>query len=66
MSYLFLRVIPKEFRCIMENKDVIYTDNYKVKCEGQEDDLGHPLVYLEIKEEQITCPYCSKIFKLKK
>ena len=50
----------------MENKDVIYTDNYKVKCEGQEDDLGHPLVYLEIKEEQITCPYCSKIFKLKK
>ena len=50
----------------MEKQEIIYTDNHKVKCQGKEDGSGHPRVYLEIKEEQIICPYCSQIFKLKK
>ncbi len=47
------------------NQEIIYVDDYKVKCEGKDDATGHPRVYLEIKEESITCPYCSQIFKLK-
>jgi uncharacterized Zn-finger protein len=50
----------------MENKDIIYVEDHKVKCEGGADYSGHPLVYLELKEDQAICPYCSKTFKLKK
>ena len=50
----------------MNKQDIIYVDSHRVKCEGEGDATGHPLVYLEIKAEQITCPYCSRIFKLKK
>lgn len=50
----------------MENKEIVYVDAHKVRCEGQEGGSGHPRVYLEIKEDQIICPYCSKTFKLKK
>ncbi|MDB5375747.1 MAG: hypothetical protein JWR00_193, partial [Rubritepida sp.] len=27
--------------------------------------LGHPLVYLRIEDTQVTCPYCSKTYRLK-
>jgi uncharacterized Zn-finger protein len=50
----------------MKNQDIIYVNDHKVKCEGETDSSGHPRVYLEINQEQITCPYCSKTFKLKK
>jgi len=50
----------------MNNQDIIYVENHKVTCEGHDDGSGHPRIYLEIKEEQITCPYCSRTFKLKK
>ena len=50
----------------MDNQDVAYTEKHRVECEGLEDGIGHPRVYLEIKNEQVQCPYCSKIFKLRK
>jgi len=49
----------------MNQEDIIYVDQRKVKCEDLLNGIGHPRVYLEIKEEQISCPYCSKIFKFK-
>jgi len=49
----------------MKNNDITYVNSHTVKCEGHGDGLGHPLVYLEIKNEQIVCPYCSKTFKIK-
>ena len=37
----------------------------KVSCDGGGGALGHPKVYLEIGEEnEIICPYCSKLFKI--
>lgn len=39
--------------------------NYlKVNCDGGGGGLGHPQIYLEIKEAvaKIACPYCSKEF----
>ena len=49
----------------MNQENIIYVNHRKVKCEDLLGGIGHPLVYLEIKTEEITCPYCSKIFKLK-
>ena len=50
----------------MDDRDIVYVDSHKVHCEGLKDAIGHPLVYLEIKNKQIECPYCCKIFKLRK
>ena len=37
----------------------------KVSCNGGGGALGHPKIYLDMgKENQIICPYCSKIFIL--
>jgi uncharacterized Zn-finger protein len=49
----------------MNNQDIVYVENHKVKCEGQGHGMGHPLVYLKIQKKQIECPYCSRIFKVK-
>ena len=38
----------------------------KVNCSGGGGAFGHPKIYLDMgKENQIICPYCSKIFILK-
>lgn len=65
MRYLFFKFNNITIKA-MENKDIIYVEDHKVKCQGEEDYSGHPLVYLELKEDQAICPYCSKTFKLKK
>ena len=51
----------------MSTKEIIYTINKNVSCSGKESPFDHPLVYLEIDEEQgyVECPYCSKKFILK-
>ncbi len=34
-----------------------------VACDGGADQLGHPRVFLAIDDtNQVTCPYCGKIF----
>jgi uncharacterized Zn-finger protein len=50
----------------MNTQEIIEADQRKVSCEGLKSGFGHPKVYLEIKEDKVECPYCSKIFILKK
>ena len=42
------------------NNEEERTNDRKVSCNGGEN--GHPLIYLEIDNEKITCPYCRKVF----
>lgn len=47
---------------VVNDKKIVHTR--KVECEGGTGALGHPLVYLHIKEPEgkVVCPYCSKNF----
>jgi uncharacterized Zn-finger protein len=47
--------------------EVIHVDKKKVSCDGGRGASNHPLVYLQIKEDQnyIACPYCSRYFTTK-
>jgi uncharacterized Zn-finger protein len=49
----------------MQTKITEKTTSTSVSCDGQDPELGHPKVYLEIDQEigKITCPYCGKVFK---
>ena len=48
-----------------KSKEKVYVKTRKVKCSGDESNgTGHPLVYLAIKDKEIVCPYCSKVFIL--
>lgn len=31
-----------------------------IACSGGEGSLGHPRVFLRLKDDGITCPYCGK------
>lgn len=47
--------------------EIIQVESKTVACDGGKGALGHPKVYLEMGENsEITCPYCSKKFVLKK
>jgi len=47
--------------------EIVYIDEEKVACEGEGNDIGHPKVFLDLSEHgEHTCPYCGRIFKLKK
>ena len=40
-------------------------ENTKVSCQGEKEEIGHPLVYLDLlKTGEAVCPYCSAHFKL--
>jgi uncharacterized Zn-finger protein len=46
---------------------IVQVDTAHVNCNGGGGVLGHPTIYLRIKEgeKSIVCPYCSVEFKLK-
>jgi uncharacterized Zn-finger protein len=47
--------------------EVIKVDSPHVHCDGGSGALGHPLIYMEMGEKpEVTCPYCSRLFVLKK
>ena len=47
------------------NSDVEFVKSQKVSCDGGGGALGHPKVYLDMGDEnEIVCPYCSKLFKI--
>ena len=47
------------------NSDIEFVNSKKVSCDGGGGALGHPKVYLEMGDEnEIICPYCSKLFKI--
>ena len=49
-----------------KHREIEYTNSKKLSCNGPDGPLGHPKVYLDMGDKnQITCPYCSKLFILK-
>ncbi len=51
------------------SNDTITTHEKTVACDGENhksksdtSDSGHPKIYLTIKDESITCPYCGRKF----
>ena len=49
-----------------EIKDIEYVNSKKLICSGVEGPLGHTKVYLDMGDNnQIVCPYCSKLFILR-
>ena len=41
-------------------------DHMSVQCDGGEDSLGHPLVYLAFDETgEVKCPYCGTLYVVK-
>lgn len=50
----------------MKAFEVVAVKEKKVSCDGGSGPLGHPKVYLDMGDKkEVTCPYCSKLFKLK-
>ena len=52
----------------MKHFELIETRHAEVVCDGGAGAVGHPRIYLHIDASvgQITCPYCSKTYLLKK
>ena len=49
----------------MEPAEIVETDSASVHCNGGDDALGHPAVYLNMGEKPaIDCPYCGRRFVL--
>ena len=48
----------------MQNPETITVDTQRVACDGGNDDLGHPRVYLTMKDGQVDCPYCGRHYVL--
>jgi uncharacterized Zn-finger protein len=44
--------------------EIIHVDSRTVACDGGDGALGHPLVFLRIADEQVMCPYCSRLYVL--
>ncbi|HBK07556.1 MAG TPA: zinc-finger domain-containing protein [Acetobacteraceae bacterium] len=44
--------------------EIIHVDSRTVACDGGNGALGHPRVFLRIPDEQVMCPYCSRLYVL--
>ncbi len=44
--------------------EIIHVDDRTVACDGGDGALGHPRVFLRIPDEQVMCPYCSRLYIL--
>ena len=44
--------------------EIIHVDSRTAVCDGGDGALGHPRVFLRISEEQVLCPYCSRLYVL--
>jgi uncharacterized Zn-finger protein len=50
-----------------QKSEIIYVTSKQVKCEGESEVIGHPLIYFTLDDNgEATCSYCSKLFKLQK
>lgn len=45
-------------------EEVVMVTTRTPMCDGGHGPLGHPRVALRIEGEQVTCPYCSRTFRL--
>jgi len=44
--------------------EIIHVDERTVACDGGDGALGHPRVFLRIVENEVMCPYCSRLYVL--
>ncbi len=44
--------------------ETIQVDDRTVACDGGDDPLGHPRVFLYIDQQSVVCPYCSRLYVL--
>lgn len=44
--------------------EIIHVDTTTVACDGGDGALGHPRVFLHIEQQQVMCPYCSRLYVL--
>ena len=50
----------------VEAPEIITVDDTRVRCDGGGGALGHPIVYLEMGDENfVECPYCDRRFVLR-
>lgn len=51
----------------MKPFEVIEVQSLEATCDGGGGPLGHPRVFLHIDQDkgEITCPYCSRTYRLK-
>lgn len=49
---------------VEDDTDTIVVTRRRVACDGGGGALGHPRVFLDIKDHEIVCPYCSRRFRL--
>lgn len=48
-----------------KTNDTFFTSTKKVSCYGSSESSKHPLIYLDIgNNDFVVCPYCSKHFTL--
>jgi uncharacterized Zn-finger protein len=48
----------------MPNPETIKVETTTLACDGGNDDLGHPRVYLTMKNGSVDCPYCGRHYIL--
>ncbi len=44
--------------------EIIHVDDRTIACDGGNNALGHPRVFLRIAEAEVLCPYCSRLYIL--
>lgn len=44
--------------------EIIHVDDRTVACDGGNEPLGHPRVFLHIEKDSVLCPYCSRLYVL--
>ena len=50
----------------MNQHEIIEVETEIVGCDGGDDALGHPLVYLKMEQQgEVDCPYCGRKYALK-
>ena len=47
-----------------EPAEIIHVDDRTVACDGGVGPLGHPRVFLRIVNDEVVCPYCSRMYVL--
>jgi uncharacterized Zn-finger protein len=51
---------------VQDPPEITESDDARVACDGGDDALGHPRVYLTIGAEGfVECPYCDRRFVLR-
>ena len=46
--------------------EIFEVDELVVACSGEGGAVGHPRVYLHLKDGEVECPYCSRLYRLRK